>query len=537
MKHISLLFGLLLMAIQVHSQTYSPIQTLRGHLGQVQNIRFSPNGKVLASGGQYGKIMLWNSTTGQVIKSISAHTTTINEVTFSTDGKMVASACIDGSVRVWEVSSGRLIGTYYNRVIVGRGASKLVAFVVFTKDSKYILFAGDGGALMRAQLGKDRYGLSYKAEPIHTMNFGTASRPAVRRVTGGTLSQDGQAVVFSVSSEIRIVSVYSGNVLRKFQNGVGLNDVVLGPKNNQISTWSTDGYVTFWDYYSGTKNKRIKAGDVNDYSVAAFNNNGTLMVTGVSGNDANVWNTRTGQRIARLVGHAGKVRLARFSPVENMIATGSYDGTIRIWKVEEPEDEIPDPVIPTPPTPVEEKIVYKEKIVYRDRIDTVFVEKIVEMPVEKIVYRDRIVRDTVFVDKKVEKPVEIEEDSDIDVDETKLKVGESFNLKHIQFEKGKSYLLPASSSELKRIIAIMKKYPRLEVILEGHTDNVGSPNKNMSLSYKRVITVKNYICANGNIAESRVDVKASGESTPISPNNSEANRMKNRRVEMKITKL
>ena len=125
MKHISLLFGLLLMAIQVHSQTYSPIQTLRGHLGQVQNIRFSPDGKVLASGGQYGKIMLWDSGTGQVIKSISAHTTTINEVTFSFDGEMLASACIDGSVRVWEVRSGRLIGTYYNRVIVGRGASNL----------------------------------------------------------------------------------------------------------------------------------------------------------------------------------------------------------------------------------------------------------------------------------------------------------------------------------------------------------------------------------------------------------------------------
>ena len=183
---------------------------------------------------------------------------------------------------------------------------------------------------------------------------------------------------------------------------------------------------------------------MNDYSVAAFNSNGTLMVTGVAGNDANVWNTRTGQRIARLVGHAGKVRLARFSPVENMIATGSYDGTIRIWKVEEPEDEIPDPVIPTPPTPTEEKIVYKEKIVYRDRVDTVFVEKIVEKvvekvvekPVEKIVYRDRIFRDTVFVDKIVEKPVEVEEESDIDVDETKLAVGKSFNLKHIQFEQG-----------------------------------------------------------------------------------------------------
>ncbi len=275
--------------------------------------------------------------------------------------------------------------------------------------------------------------------------------------------------------------------------------------------------------------------------MAAFNNNGTLMVTGVAGNDANVWNTRTGQRIARLVGHAGKVRLARFSPVENMIATGSYDGTIRIWKVEEPEDEIPDPVVPTPPNPTEETIVYKEKIVYRDRVDTVFVEKIVEKvvekPVEKIVYRDRIIRDTVFVDKTVTKPVEVDEDSDIDVDETKLVVGKSFNLKHIQFEKGKSYLLPASSNELKRIIAIMQKYPKMEVLLEGHTDNVGNPNKNMTLSYKRVITVKNYICANGNIAESRVDVKAFGESNPISPNNNEESRMKNRRVEMKITKL
>jgi len=552
MRKIFLTIGVLLFSLASWAQTYSSVRTLSGtHYGEVQNIRFSPNGQILASGGQYGKVVLWNSNTGQVIKSINAHSGRVVEVTFSPNGQMVASCSEDGSARVWDVNSGAMLGTYYNRSTLptdGSRFSKSVSFVFFTADNQYLIFGGDGGNLMRAKLGKDRYGISHNAESLYLAEFpSTAGSKVTKRMTGGTLSVDGNAAVFTIGDEIRIVSVFSGDLLRKFSYDVpsrGFNDVVTGPASNQIATWTIDGNVTYWDYYSGRIMKKIKAGDNNEYSAAAFNSNGTLMVTGVAGNDANVWDAKTGNKIARLVGHAGIVRLARFSPVENMVATGSYDGTIRIWKIKEPDpeptptpdpDPLPTPPTPTPPVPTKTDTVFVEKVVYRDRIlrDTVFVEKPVEKVVEKIVYRDRIVRDTVFVDKK--EPTPVKEDSDLD--ESKLEVGKSFNLSRIEFAQGEYDLLPSSFPELENVIKVMQKYPKMEILLEGHTDNTGSPSKNMTLSYKRVVTVKNYICEFGGLSENRVKVEAFGETKPIAPNNNETNKKKNRRVEMKVLKL
>ena len=517
------------------AQTYSPVKTLNGHPGQVQNIRFSPNGRVLASGGQFGKVYLWDAQTGSMIKRMNAHMGRVNEVTFNRTGTMLVSAGEDGTARVWEVSSGRLLGTYYNKAAEGYGrlyGAKIVAFAVFSNDSKYIFFAGDGGNLMRAQLGKDRFGIPHSAKPLQKVTIvNKFGQEKFNRVTGGVLSGDGKAVVVTVEKKIKIISIYSGALLREFTHNTDLNDVVWGAKSNQISTWSYDGYVTIRNYTTGRIFRKIKAGDFNDYSAAAFNNTGTLMVTGVAGNNANVWNVSTGQKIATLVGHRGKVRLARFSPVDNFVATASYDGTIRFWKVKEPEKEdIPDPDPDPDPITKKSDTVFVEKIIR----DTVFVEK----EVEKIVYKDRIIKDTVFVEKDDQPKEDIKPDDEgEDLEKIELKVGKIIQLNHIQFERGRHYLLPESYPELDKVIKLMQKHPTMEIELEGHTDNVGSPSKNMTLSKRRVTTAKNYICEHGNIPEYRVKTQAFGETQPIEDNNTEANRAKNRRVEMKILKL
>ena len=531
MRFIYILLLALLPSISI-AQNYSPVRTLTGHPGQVQNIRFSPDGKILASGGQHGKVYLWNAQTGAMIRQINGHISRVNEVTFNSTGSMLVSAGEDGTARVWDVKTGRMLGTYYNKVAEGYGrlyGAKIVAFAVFSKDSKYIFFAGDGGNLMRAELGKDKFGIPHSAKPLQKISIvNTYGQEKFYRATGGVLSGDGKAVVLTVGKKIKIISIYSGAILREFTHNTDLNDVVWGAKSNQISTWSYDGYVTIRNYSTGRIQKKIKAGDYNDYSAAAFNKNGTLMVTGVAGNNANVWEVSTGKKIAMLVGHRGKVRLARFSPVENLVATASYDGTIRFWKVKEPEKEEEvdhDTNLDSDPITKKTDTVYVEKIIH----DTVFVEK----EVEKVVYKDRIVKDTVYLEKKDE-PVK---DDDEDLETITLEVGKIVNLKHIQFEQGKHYLLPESYPELDKVIKLMQKHPTMVIELEGHTDNVGSPSKNMTLSKRRVTTAKNYICEYGKIKEDRVKTQAFGETEPVVPNNTEANRAKNRRVELKILKL
>lgn len=72
------------------------------------------------------------------------------------------------------------------------------------------------------------------------------------------------------------------------------------------------------------------------------------------------------------------------------------------------------------------------------------------------------------------------------------------------------------------------------MVIEGHTDNVGSKTFNHTLSHKRADAVKNYIVVHSALDESRIKTIGFGESRPITTNETEADRLLNRHVEILI---
>jgi outer membrane protein OmpA-like peptidoglycan-associated protein len=77
-------------------------------------------------------------------------------------------------------------------------------------------------------------------------------------------------------------------------------------------------------------------------------------------------------------------------------------------------------------------------------------------------------------------------------------------------------------------------YPDTDILIEGHTDNVGSKSYNNSLSQRRALAVSTALTNEG-VNSSRIKTKWYGESQPIVENNSAENRASNRRVEFVIT--
>ncbi len=113
--------------------------------------------------------------------------------------------------------------------------------------------------------------------------------------------------------------------------------------------------------------------------------------------------------------------------------------------------------------------------------------------------------------------------------------GQTVVLSHLIFNQGKAVINPKSFPELDELVAMMKDSPKVEIQLEGHTDNVGNPEANMKLSQARVEAVKKYITTKG-ISKKRVMTKAFGGSQPIATEDTEEARAKNRRVEMRVLK-
>jgi outer membrane protein OmpA-like peptidoglycan-associated protein len=106
-------------------------------------------------------------------------------------------------------------------------------------------------------------------------------------------------------------------------------------------------------------------------------------------------------------------------------------------------------------------------------------------------------------------------------------------LKNIFFESGKSEISPQSSTELERLVKVLKDNPSIRIEISGHTDNVGDPKANQSLSELRAQEVMKYLVLNG-IDKSRITAKGYGSSVPLESNDTEEGRMQNRRTEFKI---
>lgn len=126
--------------------------------------------------------------------------------------------------------------------------------------------------------------------------------------------------------------------------------------------------------------------------------------------------------------------------------------------------------------------------------------------------------------------------ADLDYDGKQLQTGDAITLKNIQFAQSSAELTAESKTELDKLVTLMSRNPRIEIELSGHTSNEGTAQGNRTLSLARVQSCKNYLVRQG-VDEARITVIGYGPDKPVAPNDTEANRAKNRRVEMKIAKM
>lgn len=117
-----------------------------------------------------------------------------------------------------------------------------------------------------------------------------------------------------------------------------------------------------------------------------------------------------------------------------------------------------------------------------------------------------------------------------------IRVGETVSLNNIMFDQGKSELRAESKPELDKVVQFLQANEGAEIELSGHTSSEGMAAMNRSLSYQRVNACKSYIVQKG-IDPGRVIAVGYGPDKPVAPNDTESNRAKNRRVEMRVVKM
>jgi OOP family OmpA-OmpF porin len=104
----------------------------------------------------------------------------------------------------------------------------------------------------------------------------------------------------------------------------------------------------------------------------------------------------------------------------------------------------------------------------------------------------------------------------------------------VKFDFDKSTIKGAYNDDINNLSKVMKDYPDLKIVIEGHTDSVGTNAYNKKLSQRRADAVKNYMVQKNGIDSSHISTVGYGEEKPIADNATAEGRAQNRRVEAAV---
>jgi hypothetical protein len=121
------------------------IARLEGHQGSVESVAFSPDGGLLASGGNDAAVRLWDPAARREIARLEGHEGVVWSVAFSSDGSLLASGGADGTVCLWEPSERREIACI-------QGRQGLIRSVAFSPDGGLLASGGTEGTVRLWQI-------------------------------------------------------------------------------------------------------------------------------------------------------------------------------------------------------------------------------------------------------------------------------------------------------------------------------------------------------------------------------------------------
>jgi serine/threonine protein kinase len=292
-----------------------PSRTLKLHTGGVVALAFSPDGKVLASGGQDRAILLWDTETWKATGPIFDHSGEVIGLTFSPDGARLASITSNEdscAIRLWDVRTGRGVGTL-------GGTNKGFFAVAYSPDGKTLASGGWDSGLHLWDVGT---GLERRVIP----------NVVTRHVRALGFSHDGRLVATGGSGPTRLWDTTTGNEL---PTQIGLPEGMCPsflPGSKTLVGWTFHaGRITLCEVPSGRVQASWRAHPQQIEGLAVSPDGRYLASCGREG-VARLWATKDQREVASLIGHRGAVYVAAFTPDGSRLITGgSEDGAIALW--------------------------------------------------------------------------------------------------------------------------------------------------------------------------------------------------------------
>ena len=302
------------------------ISNLQGHNVEVTSVAFSPNDRLLATGDARGHVKLWNREDGQIVANLDAHTRRISAIAFLPDGSRVLTASSDNTVAQWDLATGQEL----SHLILKHPDSILTMQLLPSGDSVVTSCADRIVRIWNIGEAKVERTIGALQSEIHSMNV---SADGKRLLTAN--SEERAVRLWDLETGKEILSPQAGGKLGpiidlKRRGGLLWSTAFLPGTENVLTVGGSD--VRLWD--SKTGREQISFSPHGTVASARFSSNGDLIVTGSWDNTAKIWDARTGRVVRKLEnGHSSFINTAVFSPDGNFVLTGSDDATAKLWNV------------------------------------------------------------------------------------------------------------------------------------------------------------------------------------------------------------
>jgi COMPASS component SWD3 len=312
---------------------YRPSLILRGHKKGISQVKYSPDGKWIASASADCTVKVWDSASGKLEHTLEGHLAGISTIAWSPDSNIIASGSDDKSIRLWDISTGLahpkpFIG-HHNYILSLAFSPKGNMLVSGSFDEAVFLWDVRCARIMRS--------LPAHSDPIGGVDF----------VRDGTL-------IVSCANDglIRVWDTATGQCLRTLvhEDNAPVTSVRFSPNGKYILAWTLDSCLRLWNYIDG-KGKCVKTyqGHMNKtYSLGgAFGTYGgeppyqyAFIATGSEDNDIVLWDVSSKNVMQRLEGHTEPVLSVDTHPTEQAMVSGSLDRTVRVWRYKEPAEPV-----------------------------------------------------------------------------------------------------------------------------------------------------------------------------------------------------
>lgn len=298
-------------------QTGAVLKTLEGHTGWVYSVEFSPNGRYVISGSQDGTAKVWDVVSGKVSMTLVGQPSGVGEVSISPDGKFVLTSGDDGTARVWDITpeGGRDWLTL-------AGHADVVLEVAISPDGSRIATASWDSTTKVWDLETGQLLLTLEG---HTDQVGgVAFSPDSSRIA--TVSYDGTARIWDANSGKELLT------LRGHEGPV--TGVAFSPNGELLATGGQDGTARLWNPETSEEIRTLKGHQDWVFRVA-FSPDGSQLATASWDGTAKLWDVASGKDLATFSGHDGAVTGISYSADGAYIVTSSFDTTVRVWRLED----------------------------------------------------------------------------------------------------------------------------------------------------------------------------------------------------------